>query len=163
MPPPLLDGLGRGHGPFPLDRLQPFLDSGQIGRQLVGHRLAVWRPVGRARAQAAPAERDQVRIGAARVQPFHSVGQIAGRGSLDDLARSLAAERRFARQNHAQEAAQGEHVRAGVGCFPAGLLRGHVSRRAQHLSRAGPFVRRFIRRAVVNSLVGVRAGAGTGL
>ncbi len=89
------------------------------------------------RRQAVAGDGDQLGVGAAGVQAGAGVGQVAQRRLAEDLARGAAEEGRAAGEDLAEDRAQREDVGALVDpvALAAGLLGGHVGRRAHH--RAG--------------------------
>ena len=152
-PPTLLDSLRLGHGSLAFGFLEPLLNASQVVRQPVGHRLGILRPVDRLGRKAFLGQGDELRIGAAAVEPRGGIGQIAvGRLAADFLARSTQI-RRLAREDLAQDRAQAEDVGATVevGDVAAGLLGRHVRRRAQDRAGLG-----------VGAEAAVRAGAPRG-
>ena len=120
MPPPL--GLFRRLcSRLRLGQLGPpqlLLDAALVGRHPVGHRLTIGRPIHRTRAQAAPAQRHQLSVRPAVVQPRKGLRQVGRPGTSDHVPRRHAADRRLPSQDSAQDAAQCEHVGAGVGRLP---------------------------------------------
>ena len=157
MPPPappapsaacLLLRLGLGRRPVHLGPVRPLLHARQVRGHRPGHLPGVPRPVVPLGRQAPLAQGDQLGVRPAAVEPGEGVVQLPADRHQPDRLRRVGDVRRLAGEDHAEDRPEAEHVGPLVELvdLAAGLLRGHVRRRAQHApgapsptrSRTGP-------------------------
>ena len=120
-------------GPLALCLLQALLHAVQVRRQGIDDDLRVLGPIDRLGGEALLRQGDELRVGAAAVEPRGRIGQVAVGGLAADFLVRSAHIRRLARQDLAQDGAEGEHIGPAVeiGDIAAGLFGRHVRGGAQ--------------------------------